>query len=101
MSLFTAIDVAATSLEAQSVRLNTISSNLANANTVSSSDAEAYRAQYPVFETIYNEMTANGEGASAGVQVTEIVQSELPDDLLPMLPGEFFVTLADDLFFGC
>lgn len=96
MSLFTAIDVAATSLEAQSVRLNTISSNLANANTVSSSDAEAYRAQYPVFETLYNEMTANGEGTSAGVQVTEIIQSELPArreyaPTHPMADGEGFI----------
>ena len=78
MSLFSAIDVAATSLEAQSVRLNTISSNLANANTVSSSEGETYRAQYPVFETIYGELTAGEDGAHAGVRVREIVQSELP-----------------------
>ena len=78
MSLFAAIDVAATSLEAQSVRLNTISSNLANANTVSSSEGETYRAQYPVFETIYSELTAAEDGSSAGVRVSEIVQSELP-----------------------
>jgi len=42
MSLFDAINVAATSLEAQSTRLNTISSNLANANIVSSSAEGAY-----------------------------------------------------------
>ena len=46
MSLFNAIGVAATSLEAQSARLNTISSNLANANTT------GYRAEGTVFADV-------------------------------------------------
>jgi len=79
MSLFSAINVAATSLQAQSTRLNTISSNLANANTVSSSEQETYRAQYPVFATMYNEFTSTmGTDTASGVQVTGITQSELP-----------------------
>ena len=48
MSLFSAIDTAATALEAQSVRLNTISSNLANAGAVARTPEEAYRAQYGI-----------------------------------------------------
>jgi flagellar basal-body rod protein FlgC len=79
MSLFNAINVAATALEAQSVRLNTISSNLANANAVSSSEEGAYRAQYPVFEAVFDELSAAGDaGVSTGVRVSGIVQSELP-----------------------
>jgi len=80
MSLFNAINVAATSLEAQSVRLNTISSNLANANAVSSSEQAAYRAQYPVFESVYQEATADvmQDSAVAGVRVTEVITSDLP-----------------------
>lgn len=79
MSLFNAIDVAATSLGAQSARLNTISSNLANANTVSSSEADTYRAQYPVFKTLYNEFSgAAGRDTAAGVEMEGIVQSDLP-----------------------
>jgi flagellar basal-body rod protein FlgC len=76
MSLFNAIDVAATALDAQSVRMNTISSNLANANAVSGSEQETYRAQFPVFETLYRDLAAGGEGV--GVRVSGIVQSELP-----------------------
>jgi flagellar basal-body rod protein FlgC len=60
MSLFNAIDVAATALDAQSVRMNTISSNLANANAVSGSEQETYRAQFPVFETLYRDLAAGG-----------------------------------------
>jgi flagellar basal-body rod protein FlgC len=77
MSLFTAIDVAATSLEAQSARLNTISSNLANAQSVSSTESGVYRPRYPVFETILDEVSG-ARDAAAGVRVSEIVESDLP-----------------------
>ncbi len=78
MSLFSAIDTAATALEAQSVRLNTISSNLANAGAVARTPEEAYRAQYVVFETMYQGAMGEMEGASSGVQVSEVVLSDLP-----------------------
>ncbi len=42
-------DVAARGMSAQMVRLNTVASNLANARSVASSEAEAYRAIKPVF----------------------------------------------------
>ena len=46
-------DIAARSMSAQMVRLNTVASNLANARSVASSEVEAYRAIKPVFKTIY------------------------------------------------
>ena len=46
-------DVAARGLSAQMVRLNTVASNLANARSVASSEAEAYRAIKPVISTLY------------------------------------------------
>ena len=45
-------DIAARSMSAQMVRLNTVASNLANARSVASSEADAYRAIKPVFKTI-------------------------------------------------
>ncbi|MEM7690960.1 MAG: flagellar basal body rod protein FlgC [Pseudomonadota bacterium] len=78
MSLFSAIDVSATALEAQTLRLNTISSNLANANTVSGDPNAAYRAQHVVFETMYSEAQQTFAETNAGVQVSEVVLSELP-----------------------
>ena len=42
-------------MSAQLLRLNTVASNLANANNVSSSAEDAYRAIKPVFETKYAE----------------------------------------------
>ena len=46
-------DIASRGMSAQMVRLNTVASNLANAGSVASSDAGAYRALKPVFNTIY------------------------------------------------
>jgi flagellar basal-body rod protein FlgC len=40
-------DIAARGMSAQMVRLNTVASNLANARSVASSDAEAYKAYQP------------------------------------------------------
>lgn len=76
MSLFNIMAVSGSALEAQSVRLNTISSNLANANVVSGSAEGTYRARYPVFETMLADM--GGSEAAAAVRVSEIFQSTLP-----------------------
>ena len=76
MSLFNIFDVAGSALEAQSVRLNTTSSNLANANSISSSTGSTYRARQPVFAPILNEF--DDGGASVGVRVMGIVESQTP-----------------------
>ena len=51
MSLFGVFDVSGSALSAQSIRLNVTSSNLANAETVSSNREQTYRARNPVFAT--------------------------------------------------
>lgn len=76
MSLFNIFDVAGSALQAQSVRLNTTSSNLANANSVSSSTGSTYRARHPVFAPIMEE--ASEDGASVGVHIMGIVESQAP-----------------------
>ncbi|HAD09510.1 MAG TPA: flagellar basal body rod protein FlgC [Porticoccaceae bacterium] len=91
MSLFDLLGVSATALTAQSVRLNTISSNLANAETVSGSPEGAYKARHPVFATVMADAFGKGEGL-AGVRVDRIVESEAPPRK-EYMPGH---TLADD-----
>jgi flagellar basal-body rod protein FlgC len=61
-------------MSAQSVRLNVTSSNLANAETVSSNRETTYRARHPIFATALNDAT--GDQASAGVNVKAIVESQ-------------------------
>jgi len=60
-------DVAGRSMSAQLVRLNTIASNLANANNVTGTQEEAYRAMKPVFQTTY---AANVK--DSGISTTEV-----------------------------
>lgn len=55
MSLFKVFDIAGSALHAQSVRLNTTASNLANADSVASSVAATYRARQPVFQTLFDD----------------------------------------------
>jgi flagellar basal-body rod protein FlgC len=64
--------IAGSAMAAQSVRLNTIASNLANADVAAGSEAEAYRARKPVFAAVM------GNNASAGVQVLDVVESAEP-----------------------
>ncbi|HET8749457.1 MAG TPA: flagellar basal body rod protein FlgC [Sphingomicrobium sp.] len=45
-------DISSRAMSAQLVRLNTTASNLANAGTVSGSEASAYRSMKPVFRTV-------------------------------------------------
>ncbi|TWC42987.1 flagellar basal-body rod protein FlgC [Pseudomonas sp. SJZ079] len=87
MSLANVFNIAGAGMSAQSTRLNTISSNIANAETVSSSLDQTYRARHPVFATMFQQAQEGGSGslfadqeqAGRGVQVLGIVedQSEL------------------------
>lgn len=76
MSLFRIFDIAGSAMSAQSARLNTTASNLANANTIAGSAGEAYRSRQPVFQTVLAE--AGTDPASAGVRVAGVVQSSAP-----------------------
>jgi flagellar basal-body rod protein FlgC len=75
MSSFKIFDIAGSALSAQSVRLNTVASNLANANTVSGDKESVYKARYPVFETVIAGVGRDA-GATAAVRVTEVIESE-------------------------
>ncbi len=77
MSLFNVFDTAGTGMYAQSVRLNTTSSNLANANSASSSIDQTYRARQPVFGQILKDPYA-GDGTAVGVRVLGVVESQAP-----------------------
>jgi flagellar basal-body rod protein FlgC len=72
MSSFRIFDIAGSALAAQSLRLNTVASNLANADSVSGDAASVYRARMPVFQAQLD--AANPE--SAGVSVRGIVESQ-------------------------
>ncbi|EAT12515.1 flagellar basal body rod protein FlgC [Bermanella marisrubri] len=87
MSLTNVFNVAGTGMNAQSVRLNTTASNIANAETVSSSIDETYRARKPWFQALQKEWDdIEGlsdklelrKGVGDGVHVAAIVESDAP-----------------------
>ncbi len=70
-------------MTAQTVRLNTTASNIANAESVSSSEEDTYRARKPVFslkEITPEQMPEDYRSLvpGQGVQIDEIVESEAP-----------------------
>lgn len=68
--------IAGTALNAQTIRLNTTASNLANAGTVSSSEEEAYRAKRPVFRALVDQADLNaGANHLGGVKVKEVIDT--------------------------
>ncbi len=75
MSLFNIFNIAGSALSAQSVRLNVVASNLANADSAASSTGQTYRARIPVFSAV---MSRYGDGLATGVRVAGIVQSQAP-----------------------
>lgn len=88
MALGNIFDIAGTGMNAQSLRLNTTASNLANAQSASSSVNEVYRSRQPVFAAIQQDAmrasvsegaySDNEVDAAAGVQVLGIVESDAP-----------------------
>lgn len=95
MSLLSVFDVAGSALAAQSQRLNTVSSNLANAESVAGPDGQPYRARHVVFAT-----QAVGAGGALGVHVREVIQDNAPprkmhDPKHPLADAQGFVNMAN------
>ena len=76
MSLFNVFDIAGSAMSAETVRLNVTASNLANAQSVGSSEQSTYHARHPVFAAVMGSLRDND--ASAGVTVSGIVESQAP-----------------------
>lgn len=84
MSLFNVFDLSGTALSAQSVRLNTVASNMANAEVASSTAEGTYRARQPVFTAMLEQ--AAGGTATRGVQVVGVMESQAPPRM-EYMPG--------------
>ena len=90
MSIFRILDIAGTAMNAQSVRLNATASNLANAESVSSSVETTYKARRPLFSAAMDEALeyqkktgeradpVTGEPYGIGVSLKGIIESDAP-----------------------
>lgn len=94
-SLFNIFNVAGSALHAQSQRLNVVASNLANADSATSSVGGPYRAKQVLFAA------SPVEGSDAtGVSVTAVVEDPSPMKLVydpknPLADEKGFVTMPN------
>jgi flagellar basal-body rod protein FlgC len=70
-------DIAGSGMNAQSLRLNLVASNISNANSVSSSIDEVYKSRQPVFRAELNNLM-DKQNASSKVTVAGVVESQAP-----------------------
>jgi flagellar basal-body rod protein FlgC len=95
MSLFNIFSVAGSAMNAQSQRLNTVASNLANADSATSANGEAYKAKQVVFAA-----TPVGENGATGVNVAAVVEDQSPmkmvyDPKNPLADDKGYVTMPN------
>ena len=74
--LFSIFNTSASALTAQSVRLNTVASNLANANTAAKTPEETYKSKQVLFQTVLDQ--EDPDRAAMPVRVSGIVDSPAP-----------------------
>jgi len=88
-SFFNSLDISATGMRAQRLRLDVISSNIANATTTRTADGGPYRARTVIFEeltpgqsfgnVLADEIFRQGrQNTGNGVRVSEIVTNRAP-----------------------
>lgn len=77
MSLFDVFNVAGSGMSAQAQRLNAVASNLANADSVTSSDGQPYRAKQVVFTAV-----PTSSDSATGVQVSKVIDDPNPPQLV-------------------
>ena len=85
LGVFSAIDISASGLSAERTRMNTIASNLANAQTTRTAAGGPYKRVDPVFEAIaLDKMHAlsPSERSVSQVQVSQIVQDQRPGHMV-------------------
>ncbi len=94
MSLFNIFNVSGSAMSAQAQRLNTVASNLANADSATSANGEAYRAKAVVFEAVPQ------QSGATGVRVREVVEDPSPlkqvyDPKHPMADEKGYVAMPN------
>lgn len=96
MSNLPIFDIAGSALSAQSVRMSTIASNLANADSIAGSPETAYKPLEPIFQAVNSPTDRN----ITTVQVKEVRQSDTapiqryqPDH--PLADGNGYVYVPD------
>ena len=95
MGIFSTFHIAGSALSAQSMRLNAVASNLANADSVVGADGKPYRAKQVVFEA-----TPIAGESGQGVRVKQLVEDASPGRMVydprnPAADDKGYVTMPN------
>lgn len=95
MSLFNVFKISGSAMSAQSMRLNTVASNLANAYSVVSSDGKPYQSKQVVFKAVQD--AAN---KSSTVEVDRVIEDTKPGKMVydpkhPMANADGYITMPN------
>ena len=82
MDIFNTFKISSSALKANTIRLNTISSNLANVETTSTPEGGPYKKKSVYFESrplsFHDQLEGNMKNALQGVKVTKILEDDTP-----------------------
>ena len=101
MSLDRIFNIAGSAMNAQTTRMNTTASNLANAGTVTGKEHEAFRAKRTIFKTILvQQQKPHEQGFAGGVRIEKITDAPSPIRKMsepgnPMADKDGYVYLAN------
>ncbi|NOU25073.1 MAG: flagellar basal body rod protein FlgC [Methylotenera sp.] len=95
MSLFNVFNISGSAMSAQAQRLNTVASNLANADSATSANGTPYKAKQVVFSA-----TPTASQDASGVKVLKVVEDTSPakvvyDPKHPLANEKGYVTMPN------
>lgn len=95
MSLFNVFNISGSAMSAQAQRLNTVASNLANADSATSANGKPYKAKQVVFSAIPTDSPD-----TSGVRVQKIIEDPSPakvvyDPKHPLADANGYVTMPN------
>ncbi|OIQ81048.1 flagellar basal-body rod protein FlgC [mine drainage metagenome] len=98
MAIFSVFDIAGSAMTAQSMRLNVVASNMANADSVAGPDGKPYRAKQVVFQA--KPLDASMAHGANGVVVARVVDDPSPmktvyDPKSPFANAQGYVTMPN------
>ena len=85
ISLLSGIDSTASALDAERIRMDVVSQNIANVNTTRGPDGKPYQRQQVVFESVLSARQAADSNGSQKVQIARIQKDSRP----PPTPREW------------
>lgn len=83
INILSGLQSTTSALEAERIRMEVVSQNIANANTTRGLDGKPYQRQQVVFENVLQNQAAGSLEAPASVRIARIVPDLTPGRLVP------------------